>query len=191
MDLPKSMKTLKNEGSSIEKHLVSLKDNITNFALSAITAAKSVFGTKLTDRAEDRRKIYFGGFKDKRFDFTKYPPLLPAPERLDEAVKRESSFFVNAQGQVLHAQKWRTAQPTPGGAKAIVGFVHGYSTPAFFHYERVCRCLAAEGFVVVALDGRGHGLSDGLCAFIDDAEAYADDHRRFFAQAAREHEGSN
>jgi pimeloyl-ACP methyl ester carboxylesterase len=61
----------------------------------------------------------------------------------------------------LAASAWPAADPEPAAAVVVV---HGLTiTKDHPSVVAVAEALAAEGFAVVAYDGRGHGGSEGLC----------------------------
>ncbi|MBI3784714.1 MAG: lysophospholipase [Deltaproteobacteria bacterium] len=72
---------------------------------------------------------------------------------------------------VVHSWGEPEGEPT---ARYIALLAHGYGEHAG-RYEHVAQRLVAHGAAVYAPDHRGHGLSDGDRALIEDVEAMVDD----------------
>ncbi len=80
------------------------------------------------------------------------------------------TFDVAGHGGNIHVRTW-----TPSTApSAVVYFVHGYAEYGG-RYEHVARVLCDRGYIVVAADHVGHGLSDGERALITDFGLVVDD----------------
>jgi alpha-beta hydrolase superfamily lysophospholipase len=82
---------------------------------------------------------------------------------------------------------WQSWQPD-GDPKAVVVIAHGAGEHSS-RYEHVAARLTSEGFVVYALDHRGHGRSDGHRALIDRVDHAVADLDQLVVLAAGEHEG--
>lgn len=71
----------------------------------------------------------------------------------------------------IHVRTWR---PTVDPARGVLYFVHGYAEYGG-RYSHVAEAFAKDGFIVVAADHMGHGLSGGERALITDFAQVVDD----------------
>ncbi len=74
---------------------------------------------------------------------------------------------------------WCVSRPA-GTPRAAIALLHGYLDHSG-RYGEVISLLASRGFVVYALDFRGHGQSGGKRAFVDSYTEYLDDLDTFLA----------
>lgn len=82
---------------------------------------------------------------------------------------------------------WQSWQPG-GEPKAVIVIAHGAGEHSG-RYEHVAKRLTDEGYVVYALDHRGHGRSDGPRALIDRVDNAVADLDQLVVLAAGEHPG--
>jgi uncharacterized protein len=76
-------------------------------------------------------------------------------------VRSEIAELRSADGVRLAARIWASETPEHGGSVVVA---HGLTvTKDHWSVVALADRMAAEGFTVVAFDGRGHGGSDGLC----------------------------
>src|SRR6266852_3389161 len=80
--------------------------------------------------------------------------------------------FVFANGLQLHYRHW--SPPEPGSALPPILLLHGLASAARI-WDLVAPLLAARGYIVTALDQRGHGESDKPDTGYDFATILADD----------------
>ena len=88
-------------------------------------------------------------------------------------------------GVRLYAQWWKPS----GAPKAIVCLVHGGSEHSG-RYAHVANVLTRCGYLVGAIDLRGHGRSPGRRVFIHRFDEYLTDVRSLLSQAAKEAPGT-
>lgn len=81
-----------------------------------------------------------------------------------------SDTFASTNGATIFEQWWRPE----GEPRAVVAICHGYAEHSG-RYAQVAADLNARGYVVEALDLRGHGRSSGERVAIDHYDEYLDD----------------
>jgi acylglycerol lipase len=95
----------------------------------------------------------------------------------------EQTSFMGAGGLMLYAQSWRPAEGTPRGVLVIHHGLADHSS----RYEAVAEALAKGGYVVWALDMRGHAHSAGTPVESEHIDDYLGDLDAFLAMVrARE-----
>lgn len=82
----------------------------------------------------------------------------------------EEDDLIGARGLRIHHRTWLTATAPAG----VVVIAHGFAEHSG-RYDRVAARLVASGYVVRALDHRGHGLSEGRRTAIVRFDDYVDD----------------
>ena len=82
-------------------------------------------------------------------------------------------------GLALHARGWPAGNP-----RAVVVLTHGFGEHCG-RYTGLAEALNAAGFLLVAYDLRGHGLSEGPRGFVPRYEDFLDDLERVIAAATR------
>ncbi len=85
-----------------------------------------------------------------------------------------SAFFQSTNGRHIFEQWWKPE----GEPRAVVAICHGLAEHSG-RYAAVAGYLNDRGYVVEALDLRGHGLSDGPRAFVRSYNEYLADLGRF------------
>src|SRR5438067_5561437 len=80
--------------------------------------------------------------------------------------------FISANGLQLHYRRWSPAKPGPNLPPILL--IHGLASAARI-WDFVAPLLAGHGYVVTALDQRGHGESDKPDTGYDFATIIADD----------------
>src|SRR5437879_12956052 len=88
--------------------------------------------------------------------------------------------FISANGLQLHYRRWSPAKP--GSNLPPILLIHGLASAARI-WDFVAPLLAGRGYVVTALDQRGHGESDKPDTGYDFATIIADDGAAFKALA--------
>ncbi len=78
---------------------------------------------------------------------------------------------IDGHAGAIHTRVWEQQTATPRG---VICFVHGYAEHGG-RYAHVADFFSALGFVVVAADHVGHGLSEGERALIGDFGSVVDD----------------
>ncbi|GAV69971.1 Abhydrolase_6 domain-containing protein [Cephalotus follicularis] len=94
------------------------------------------------------------------------------------SVTHSSDFITDPRGLKLFTQWWTPLPPTkPIGFIAVI---HGYTGVSSWLIQLTSVLFASSGFVTCAIDHQGHGLSDGLPAYIPDINPVVDDCILFF-----------
>jgi alpha-beta hydrolase superfamily lysophospholipase len=108
-----------------------------------------------------------------------WPPLAGAPEPRMSAVVRASGSMRGSGGGALHTCSW-----TPSGSPVgVVVVAHGLAEHSA-RYDWFATRLALQGYVVHALDHRGHGRSEGRRADIGAFDDIVRDVGALFDRAA-------
>ena len=97
---------------------------------------------------------------------------------------RQESWVEASDGVRLYAQWWKPS----GAAKAIVCLVHGGCEHSG-RYAHLANRLASSGYLVAAIDLRGHGRSPGRRVFIRSFAEYLADVHCLLSQAAKQAPG--
>jgi len=92
-------------------------------------------------------------------------------------------FEITTPRGTIHVHRW----PNPSARFAAL-IAHGFGEHAR-RYDHVAERLVREGAEVYAPDHRGHGLSDGERAVVEDLDAGVDDLHLVARRAAEEHPG--
>ncbi|XP_057810306.1 caffeoylshikimate esterase-like [Salvia miltiorrhiza] len=101
-------------------------------------------------------------------------------------ILHQESFMINSQNMRIFTQSWRPADPGRR-VRALVGMIHGYTSESGWLFELNAVAAAKAGFLVVALDLQGHGLSDGPPDHIADVQPLLRDCLLFFDAARARH----
>ena len=96
----------------------------------------------------------------------------------------QETFVEASDGVRLYAQWWKPSGPP----KAVVCLVHGGSEHSG-RYAHVANALTRSGYLVGAIDLRGHGRSPGGRVFVQVFGEYLTDVRSLLSQAAKEAPG--
>jgi acylglycerol lipase len=92
----------------------------------------------------------------------------------------QEGWLAACDGVRLYAQWWRPS----GAPKAIVCLIHGGGEHSG-RYAHVAQALTRSGYLVGAVDLRGHGRSPGWRLFIRSFDEYLTDVRSLLSQAAK------
>jgi len=84
----------------------------------------------------------------------------------------------------LHTESWLPE----GGPRAALVVVHGYGEH-LGRYRHVADYFVKQGYAVYAIDHRGHGQSEGLRAYVDSFDQFAEDLHLFVEQVKAEQAG--
>lgn len=95
-----------------------------------------------------------------------------------------SDTFASSNGATIFEQWWRPE----GEPKAVLAICHGYAEHSG-RYAQVAADLNARGYVVEALDLRGHGRSSGERVAIDSYDEYLDDVHGFLGRVRQRNPG--
>jgi len=95
-------------------------------------------------------------------------------------LRHDEGWLEGPEGQRLFRQGWAAE----GAARGTVLIVHGMAEHSG-RYVETASFLAARGWVVEALDYRGHGRSPGLRVHVDDVDDYVSDVRTALEAASR------
>jgi alpha-beta hydrolase superfamily lysophospholipase len=98
------------------------------------------------------------------------------------AVAPEGAFIRTLDGEKLYLEHFLP----PGKPRAVILFVHGYSTHSG-PYRGLAQQLASQGFVVTLFDVRGHGRSSGRRGFVRAFSDYGRDLALMIAEARAGH----
>lgn len=97
-------------------------------------------------------------------------------------MQHQESTFNGAEGLALYYQSWQPEEP----ARGLLVIVHGHGEHSG-RYKHVVNHLVPQGFVVYALDHRGHGRSPGQRGYVNDVAEFRGDVRAFVQLAATAH----
>ncbi|XP_072986529.1 caffeoylshikimate esterase-like [Typha latifolia] len=93
-------------------------------------------------------------------------------------VIHQDSFMLNNHNMRIYTQTWRPAeQNAPCG---LVAMIHGYASESSWLFQLTAVAIAKLGFLVCAIDLRGHGYSDGRRGHIPAVAPVVDDCVQFF-----------
>jgi acylglycerol lipase len=93
-----------------------------------------------------------------------------------------TSSLRTADGLTLHTESWLP----DGAAKAAILIVHGYGEH-LGRYRHVAAHFVGAGYAVYAIDHRGHGQSEGLRAYVERFDQFADDMKPYVEQIRAAH----
>ncbi|MES1921758.1 hypothetical protein MHBO_003289, partial [Bonamia ostreae] len=141
-----------------------------------------------TDSGHERRKMFKNTKNLQKLDY-KHKKSINYGVPTEKLCISGSFFERNEEGFKFHVQIIKPVPPVV--PKAVICFVHGYSSGAIYHMKQLCDNLSSGGFVVIAMDGRGHGLSDGLHCYIPDFEQYVEDYYQCFKRHSAPFESLN
>ncbi|KAG5561536.1 hypothetical protein RHGRI_004544 [Rhododendron griersonianum] len=116
------------------------------------------------EELEQNRHNYWGNTPEEEYYST-------------QGIKSTKSFFTSPRGLTLFTRSW---QPLTAAPRAAVCMVHGYGTDISWNFQSTPIFLAQNGFSCFALDMQGHGLSQGLRAFVPSVDDVVEDCVSFF-----------
>lgn len=96
-----------------------------------------------------------------------------------------NAFFDSSGGRHIYEQWWR---PDVGEPRGVVAICHGFAEHSG-RYSQVAAYLNGRGYVVEALDLRGHGRSDGVRVHVHSFNEYLNDLHRFLKNVRRRNPG--
>ncbi|KAJ0983669.1 hypothetical protein J5N97_011924 [Dioscorea zingiberensis] len=103
-----------------------------------------------------------------------------------QGIKSTKSFYDSPRGLSLFARSWEPLPPsTPRG---LLFMLHGYGNDTSWTFQSTPIFLARSSFSCFALDLPGHGLSQGLRAFVPDVDAVVEDCISYFDSVRRRSE---
>ncbi|XP_058082447.1 caffeoylshikimate esterase [Magnolia sinica] len=94
-----------------------------------------------------------------------------------QGIHASKSFYTSPRGLSLFTRSWEPLSSPPRG---IICMVHGYGNDISWTFQSTPIFLAQMGFASFALDLQGHGLSQGLKAFVPNVGLVIDDCLSFF-----------
>ncbi|KAL5730145.1 acylglycerol lipase [Ranunculus cassubicifolius] len=103
------------------------------------------------------------------------------PESSDDYYKSQGiqsteSYYTSPSGISLFTRSWLPLTPPRG----IICMVHGYGNDISWTFQYTPIYLAQNGYACFALDLQGHGLSEGLKAFVPNVDVVVNDCASFF-----------
>lgn len=157
----------------------------------------------IVETGDCRRKHYFEN--QSSHEYVGPNKMMPCYETgYPSNLRKDVSLFPVEDGTKLFVQKWQlcvSPHQKPDGSqievnnpellkrrsepKAVLFFIHGYGSTSLYFSEQIIKNLCAQNFVVFAMDGRGHGLSDGLHTFIPDFDQYVRDYLLVYGRYAQ------
>ena len=102
-----------------------------------------------------------------------------------EAVKYTESLY-EIKGNTREKRNVHSWMPTYGPIKGVIAVAHGILEHGLA-YDEFAKMLANNGYAVHAMDFKGHGLSSGKRAWIDDYREFVDDFVAFAGLVRNEH----
>ncbi|XP_042431474.1 caffeoylshikimate esterase-like [Zingiber officinale] len=99
-------------------------------------------------------------------------------------VHRES-FMLNRQGMKIFTQSWQPAALQP--LRGVVAMIHGYACDSSWVFQLTAVAVAKLGFLVCALDLRGHGRSEGRRGHLPSVAPVVDDCIEYFESVRAMH----
>jgi alpha-beta hydrolase superfamily lysophospholipase len=99
-------------------------------------------------------------------------------------MKHNEGKFTGAGGMALVYQSWHPDEE----ARAVLAIVHGLGEHGG-RYMNVVNHLVPKGYVIYALDHRGHGRSPGPRAFVNSWQEFIDDVGAFIGMIAQQEAG--
>ncbi|EGC38019.1 hypothetical protein DICPUDRAFT_29341 [Dictyostelium purpureum] len=93
-----------------------------------------------------------------------------------ENIEYRKGYFVNSRGYKLVCQEW-----IPKNPKGVVIILHGYGDHGQTLLADDCKMFAKLGYASFIFDQQGHGLSEGLTAYIRDFEDLVEDSMLFIS----------
>ncbi|KAF8370175.1 hypothetical protein HHK36_003739 [Tetracentron sinense] len=94
-----------------------------------------------------------------------------------QGIRASKSQYTSPRGLSLFTRSWLPLSSPP---RAIICMVHGYGNDISWTFQSTPIFLAQMGFASFALDLEGHGLSQGLKAFVPNVDLVIDDCFSFF-----------
>ncbi|VFQ89534.1 unnamed protein product [Cuscuta campestris] len=94
-----------------------------------------------------------------------------------QAINSTNSFFLSPRGLTLFTRSWLPQTNPPRG---IIFMVHGYGNDISWTFQATPIFLAQNGYACFALDLEGHGLSQGLKAYVPNLDLVLQDCVSFF-----------
>ncbi|CAL9123701.1 unnamed protein product [Musa acuminata var. zebrina] len=101
-------------------------------------------------------------------------------------ILHRESFMLNNHNMKIFTQSWRPASPS-AAVHGLVAMIHGYASESSWVFQLTAVAIAKRGFVVCALDLRGHGRSEGRRGHIPSIGPLVDDCVAFFGSARSAH----
>ncbi len=80
-----------------------------------------------------------------------------------ESIDYKLGWHSNSRGMIMCNQQFI---PNNRPILGVIGLVHGYADHTHLFYRDVAERFCNQGYVVLMMDHEGHGLSDGLHAYI-------------------------
>ncbi|KAK5577686.1 hypothetical protein RB653_002631 [Dictyostelium firmibasis] len=91
-------------------------------------------------------------------------------------VEYKKGYFINSRGMKLVCQEW-----IPKNPRGIVIVLHGYGDHGQTTLAEDCKIMARNGFASFIYDQQGHGLSEGVPAYIRDFDDLVEDSLLFIS----------
>ncbi|KAN0015637.1 hypothetical protein ACTFIU_008378 [Dictyostelium citrinum] len=91
-------------------------------------------------------------------------------------VQYKKGYFINSRGMKLICQEW-----IPHNPRGIVIVLHGYGDHGQTTLAEDCKIMARNGFASFIYDQQGHGLSEGIPAYIRDFDDLVEDSLLFIS----------
>ncbi|KAL2495079.1 alpha/beta-hydrolase superfamily protein [Forsythia ovata] len=97
---------------------------------------------------------------------------------IQQGIKSTKSYYTSPRGLTLFTRSWQPPSSTP--PRGIICMVHGYGNDISWTFQATPIFLAQNGFACFTLDLQGHGLSQGLKAYVPNVDLVVDDCISFF-----------
>lgn len=103
-------------------------------------------------------------------------------------IAHRESFMLNRQGMKIFTQSWQpVARDQVAPLRGVVAMVHGYACDSSWVFQLTAVAVAKLGFLVCALDLRGHGRSDGRRGHLPNVAPAVDDCAEYFESVRAKH----
>lgn len=167
--------------------------------------------TTSTTTGEERRKLYLKDKAIHSYNYKDINPMLPQYSKsFPPNLRCDSSLLSGRDSHHFFIQKWELVEPAfsndplqtndfiinnpellkvRSNPKAVLFFIHGYGATSLYTSQLIIKNLCTQNYVVFAMDGYGHGLSDGIHAYIPDFKLYVQDYKTVYDKYATLYKG--
>eukprot|EP01018_Ginkgo_biloba_P022580 Gb_13033 [translate_table: standard] len=106
-----------------------------------------------------------------------------------KGVKASQSFYESPRGLTLFTRSWQPLREEP--PSALICMIHGYGNDISWTFQNTAIYLVQMGCAAFAIDLEGHGLSEGLRAYVPSVDNVVHDCSSFFNSVANKPQYTN